>query len=129
MIFFQFTLRSALKMRASITICCLPSFFFKHFYVSESKGKQLRQENEQGCFQMGKPKEMEEKQAFGLFRQQQLSHPDCSSESFHCILTTNPTLCLEKQRGRLTEIYIGLFRACTGITTVSLCVLHVGKYI
>lgn len=68
---------------------------------------------------MGKPKEMEEKQAFGLFCQQQLFHPDCSSESFHCILTTNPTLCLEKQRGRLTEIYIGIFRAWTGITRVS----------
>lgn len=65
-----------------------------------------------------KKKEMEEKHGkfLDLSCQQQLSHPDRSSESFHCILTTNPTRCLEKQRGDLTEIYIGIFRGCMAMT-------------
>lgn len=73
---------------------------------------------------MGKPKKRRKRKSFGAcFCQQQLSHPDCCSESLHCILTTNPTLCLEKQSGDMTEIYIGIFRAWMGMTTDVLFVL------
>lgn len=70
-----------------------------------------------GRFHMRKlRKEMEEKHGRFLDCQQQLSHPDRSSESFHCIPTTNPTRCLEKQREDLPEIYIGIFMGCMGTT-------------
>lgn len=91
-----------------------------HFIVSVTlspdKGKQLRQET--GCFQMRKPKKRWKRNMVRFsdeFCQQRLSHPAPSSESFHCILTTNPTLCLEKQRGDSTEIYIGIFGGCMGM--------------
>ncbi len=80
-----------------------------HYKSREVAGEEKKEERE-------REREMEEKHVKLLdsFCQQQLSHPDRSSESFHCILTTNPTLCLEKQKGDLTEIYIGILRGCMG---------------
>lgn len=90
--------------------------------LNSGKRKQLTTERtDRGCFHMGKPKKRWKRNRFGdRCCQQQLSHPDCSSESLHCILTTNPTLCLEKRSGDMTEIYIGIFRAWMG-TTADFC--------
>ena len=102
----------------------LPGIHFTVF-MTPRKAKQLREETGPGCSQMRKKKrerEMEEKHGKLLDKscQQQLSHPSPSSESFHCIQTTNPTLCLEKQRGDLTEIHTGIFFFFFGVGCVGM---------
>lgn len=90
---------------------CIGSFHCLH----DSESGQRKTIRTGGCawlFSDGKTKkEVGEKHGRFLDSscQQQLSHPNPCTESFHCIQTTNPTLCLEKQRGALTEIYIGIF--------------------
>lgn len=100
----------------------LPGIHFIAFMtVNPNKAKQLGQKNGLECSQMKKGEKkrtgMENKHGRFLNKscQQQLSHPSPSSGSFHWIQTTNPTLCLEKQRGVLTEIHIGNFFFLKGV--------------
>lgn len=85
--------------------------FILSMTLHPEKRKTIKTGGEAGAFSDEKtpPKKRDGGETWSF--QQQLSHPD-PSESFHCILTASPKLCLEKHSGDLTEIHIGIFVLC-----------------